>query len=279
MVNICPNEITLVGLSGAPEAFRQQLSQAMFQIDAHEFQRREECQEGYNCLELSEPVKMFGLVLPRYRVATRWEPPIEQIQAASKEFPELVFHIAWEAQCTDELGQVVVQAGRVRESIVRDSQLVRYDPLRAPYLSLLPLHTPLTPAQHGVQRVEDAIYTLEMLRRSIDDRLFTSSRFQPVRNNTQVESTRKKLDALITLMKEAAAQLDFEGVLIDWNVLPPIETETNEMEEAPSEASKLEEITDEQEESSKEIVIALGLREIAGNVVGRDIANFDDEDD
>jgi hypothetical protein len=201
---------------------------------------------------------MFGLVLPRYSVVTRWEPPIEQIQIASKKFPKLVFHIAWEAECTDELGQVVVQAGRIRESIVRDSQLVRYDPLRTPYLSLLPLHTPLTPTQHGVQRLEDAIYMLETLHRTVDDRLFTSCRFQPFRNNAQVDSTRKKLDALIALMKEITA----EFVVIDWNLLPPIETETNDMEEAPTKASKLEdELTDEQEESSREVVIALGMKD------------------
>jgi hypothetical protein len=73
-----------------------------------------------------------------------------------------------------------------------------------------------------------------------------------------VDSTRKKLDALIALMKEITA----EFVVIDWNLLPPIETETNDMEEAPTKASKLEdELTDEQEESSREVVIALGMKD------------------
>jgi hypothetical protein len=83
MVSLCTSEITLVGLGVAPEAFRQQLSQAMFQIDAEEFQRREECQDGYNRLELYEPAKMFELVLPRYHVVTRWERFIAQRRVAA----------------------------------------------------------------------------------------------------------------------------------------------------------------------------------------------------
>jgi hypothetical protein len=69
---------------------------------------------------------------------------------------------------------------------------------------------------------------LEVIRRTVDDRLFTSSGFQLFRNNARMDSTRKKLDALIALTKETAAQLDFEGVFIDSNQPPQRHTHKTE---------------------------------------------------
>jgi hypothetical protein len=159
-----------------------------------------------------------GRTAPRFYVETKWKSPVEELRKASKAFPELVFHVGW-MRLQDMSGEYVMQDGDLTESVVRNASWYLFDNLRYPVASLLPAQMGHTLAQHAALRVGDAIQTLEDIQRVLDDRRFTDSPYQRLRNARRVRETRAALDTAIEQMKNSAklmdCPMDWEGVFLD----------------------------------------------------------------
>jgi hypothetical protein len=73
----------------------------------------------------------------------------------------------------------------------------------------------LTLAQHGASRVQDAIETIERLRNILDNSRFIDSPFHEYRNGRKLSVTKRTLDDLLTFMRQAAKDLNFDEVFLE----------------------------------------------------------------
>jgi hypothetical protein len=238
MANICKNIITVIGLRESPEAFAKALAKVVFGIDLDnldpnqwgenstveakdwygslvEEYRREGAYAARYCIPYPQkPLEKCGVTLPRYYVETKWKSPFDEIRKASEMFPQLVFHVDWLLLQDGPKGEYVMRGGEAVEGIQRGGSRYLFDPLLHPSLSLLSAHMPFTLAQHGAQRVGDAIGIIEQLRGILDDKRFVESPYQDYRDMAKLGKTRETLDSMLDQMKDAAKTLDFQGVLI-----------------------------------------------------------------
>ena len=170
----------------------------------------------YGILYPKEPYSRLGVTAPRFYCETKWEPPIAEVSKASKAFGQMTFHLAWWLTQDGPTGELVIRNGEILESIRRRGSWYLFDwPILYPTISLLPAHMPLTLAQRGALRVEDAIHIIENLRGILDDKSFTESPCQPYRDPQKIEQTRQVLNGLLDQMQNAAKQLTFDGVFIN----------------------------------------------------------------
>lgn len=243
MANTCKNTITIIGLQETPETFVKALSKAMFGIDldamdpkiwgdderidgktwynilTNEFRREGGHAARYGILYPKEPYSRLGITAPRYYLETKWKPPIDEILKASRAFPELTFHLDWWVLQDGPVGEFVMRHGDIVESIQRHGSWYLFDwDVRYPLLSLLPAHLPYTLAQRGALRVEDAIQTIERLRRVLADDRFENSPHTPFsecRDTEKTERLQAGLAALHDSLVDQAKRLDFKGVFLE----------------------------------------------------------------
>jgi hypothetical protein len=239
MANRCKNTITIIGLEEAPETFVKELSRVMLRVDLDEMDPNrwgedpsidgkhwyaslvdEYRQEGayaarYGILYPRKPYERLGVSAPRFYLETKWGPPLDKLVAASKTFPELMFHLDWWILQDGPAGEFVIKNGRILEQIERRGSWYLFDwPILYPTISLLPAHLPYSLAQRGALRVEDAVDIVRELRRILEEGRFTGSPCQAYRDQEKLKQTRQALDGLLEQMQEAAKQLTFEGVFI-----------------------------------------------------------------
>jgi hypothetical protein len=260
MANICKNTITIIGLQEAPETFVKALSKAMFGIDldamdptewgenqsvdgttwysilTDEFRREGVYSARYGILNPKEPYSRLGVTAPRYYLETKWKPPIDEIFEASKTFPELTFHLDWWVLQDGPAGELVVKNGEVVEAVRRLGSWYLFDwPLLYPTVSLLPAHMPYTLAQRGALRIEDAIQTIDGLRRVLDDDRFKNSPHTPFsecRDSEKTEKLQAGLAALHDSLVDQAKRLDFKGVFLEERELTERHARVVEADEA-----------------------------------------------
>lgn len=242
MANICKNTITIIGLEEAPEIFVQELSKVMLKVDldnmdpkrwgenpsidgkswyttlVDEFRREGVYAARYGVLYPVKPYDRLGVTAPRFYCETKWEPLLDQLVAASKAFPTLIFHIDWWLQ-DGPSGEAVIKNGQVIELIKRRGSSYLFDwPLRYPKVSLLPAHLPFTLAQRAALRVQDAANIIEDLRCILDDHRFKHSSLRPFsecRDKQKTDKLQAGLTALHQSLIEQAKQLDFKDVFLE----------------------------------------------------------------
>jgi hypothetical protein len=240
MANTCENKIAVVGLKEDPEMFANDLSKAMFQIDLHnldpkqwgggpkvdgktwyaslvdQYREKGSYPFTYCILYPHKPYSRLGVTVPRYRVDTKWDPPQDELKEASKVFPDPIFHMSSWVEQDGPTIETVIRNGEVIDEICRPASWYLFDhALLYPRIGLLDAHLPYTLAQRGKLRIEDAIRTIEGLRRILDDARFTASPYQVDRDEARVRQTRKTLDELLQQMKSSAEHLTFDRVFID----------------------------------------------------------------
>lgn len=242
MANICTNTITIIGLQEAPETFVKALSKVMFGIDLDEMDPtkwdEDESVDGktwyrslveqyrqkgsypltYCILYPHKPYNRLGVTAPRFHVDTKWKPPQDELKEASKVFPDLTFHLSWWVEQDGPTGEAVVENGQVVEERRRRGSWYLFDPVLYPTVSLLPAHLPYTLAQRGALRVEDAIQTIEGLRRVLHDDRFKNSPDRPFsecRDTEKTERLQAGLAALHDSLVDQAKRLDFNGVFLE----------------------------------------------------------------
>jgi hypothetical protein len=164
-----------------------------------------------------------GVSVPRFGVATRWNPPIKQIIEASSTFPNLTFHLSWWLSNDCRFGECIILDGEMTEdSTIYSSSLGLFDELRFPPANFLPKYMPLTLAQRGAAALDDAITLIGRLHWILHhSERFATSRYHFYRNQEQLNKHKQIVDDLVSRMNEAAKLLTFEGVF-----LPPMEPET-----------------------------------------------------
>lgn len=240
MANICKNKISVIGLQQPPETFVKMLSRSMFGLDLddldpkqwgakesvdgktwyrtllEEFEKEGSYAARYQILYPQKPVEKFGIVVPSYYVETKWEAPVEELLGAAKEFPELTFHLTWWLLQDGPIGESVIRDGKVLEEFQRFGSWYLFDwQVLFPTVTLLTAHLGLTLAQQAASRVQDAIETVEGLRRILDDSRFINSPFHEYRHQRKLSVTRRTLDDLLAQMRRAAADLSFNGVFLE----------------------------------------------------------------
>lgn len=240
MANICKNTINVVGVKQSSEAFTKALSKSTFALDLDDLDPKlwgvpdnvdgktwyqtlvaEYAAEGsyaarYQILYPTKPIETFGVAVPSYYVETQSEPPVRQFIQASKDFPELTFHLAWWILQDGPVGEVVAKDGKVLEEFQRNGSWYLFDwPVIYPNLNLLTAHLDLTLAQRAAARVQDAVETLDGLRRILDDRRFIDSPFHEYRDGRKLSVTKRTLHGLLAKIREAAKELTFRGVFLE----------------------------------------------------------------
>lgn len=213
MANICRNTITIIGLREAPATFAKALSEVMFGGPGGVYAAR--C----SILYPHEPYSRLGVTAPRFYLETKWKPPIDEILEASRTFPELTFHLDWWLMQDGPVGELVMKNGEVVEEVRRLGSGYLFDwPVRYPTVSLLPAHMPYTLAQRGALRIEDAIQTIDSLRRVLDHEGFKNSPHTPFsecRDREKTERLQAGLVALHDSLVDQAKRLDFTGVFLE----------------------------------------------------------------
>jgi hypothetical protein len=240
MANICRNRITVIGSQEAPEVFLKTLSKAMFGIDLDtpnleqwglenrdidsstwyelledRFRTEGRSAAMYCVLYVDEPYENVGVRAPRFYVETKNEPPVHELSEASKNFPELTFHLQWHLLQDGPSGEAIIHNGSVNEELVRNASWYLFDTLIFPMTSLLPAHLPLTLAQRAGQRMHDAVGVVDSVIRILDDRRFTNSPFSQYRDAKKTVRLHADLSALRASIAEGLKQLDFEGVFLE----------------------------------------------------------------
>jgi hypothetical protein len=240
MANICKNYITVIGLQEAAETFINTLSLEMFNIDLRnpklelwgdqnsginpqdwyrmlsDEYRNEGCYAArLGVLYMEKPYERFGVTAPCFYAETKWNPAVGELVKVSRKFPDLTFHIEWMRLQDGPSGEYVVGNGEVKESVMRRKSWYLFDSLLYPIASLLPARMHYTLAQHAALRFGDAIQTLDDIRTVLDDRRFTASPYQSLREPSRVAKTRTALNAAIEQLENTAKLLDFEGVFLE----------------------------------------------------------------
>jgi len=240
MANICKNTINVVGLQEPAEVFIRALSKSMFGLElddldptkwgaaktvdgktwystlVDEHQREGSYAVRYCILYPKESFQRLGVVVPSFYVETKWKSAVEELLNASKDFPELTFHLAWWILQDGPYGEFIILNGRVVEDFRRQGSWYLFDwDMLFPAVNLLPAHMGLTLAQHGASRVQDAIETIERLRAILDDPRFIDSPFHEYRNGRKLSVIKTTLDDLLARMQEAAKDLSFDGVFLE----------------------------------------------------------------
>lgn len=239
MPNICKNTINVIGLQ-EPREFIKALSKSMFGLGlddldptkwgategvdgrtwysnlVDEYQREGSSAARYRILYTKEPVQRFGLLTPSFYVETKWKPAVEELQHASKDFPELTFHLAWWLLQDGPYGEMIIRNGETLEEFRRHGSWYLFDwDILFPAFTLLRAHMGLTLAQHGAARVQDAIEIIERLRGILDNPRFIDSPFHEYRSGRRLSVTKKTLDDLLTHMRQAVGDLTFQGVFLE----------------------------------------------------------------
>jgi hypothetical protein len=249
MANVCETKITVIGLKEPPETFVKALSKAMFGIDLDNLEPKRwgevESSDGktwyatlvseyrqqpyaarYCILYPHDPYERLGATAPRFYVETKWGPPVEKLREASKAFPGLAFHLDWWIEQDGPSGELVIRNGGDIDEICRPASWYLFDhPLLYPTISLLPAHMPYTLAQRAALRLDDAIQTIESLRRILDDDRFKNSHFSECRDRQKTENLQAGLEALHDSLVDQAKRLDFKGVFLEERDLTKIGSE------------------------------------------------------
>jgi hypothetical protein len=239
MANVCETTITVVGLNDAAEIFVKALSKAMFGVDLDNLNpkqwgedenvdgkgwysklvddyRQQRSSARYCVLYPHEPYNKLGVTAPRFYVETKWGPPVKEIREASKSFPELTFHLGWWVEPDGPSGELVIRNGNDIDELCRPASWYLFDyTILYPSISLLPAHLPYTLAQRASLRVDDAIQTIEGLRRILADDRFKNSHFSECRDWEKTENLQAGLDDLHDSMVDQAKRLDFNDVLLE----------------------------------------------------------------
>jgi hypothetical protein len=205
MANDCSNKLTVVGLQCVPEEFTKALEIAMY---------REEVEEGeyYS-------VDSFEGRSEQFLFKTKWQPPVNALLTLSKRHPAAVFlldYLCWES---DFRGQLVIQDGKVIESIRRTGyygSAYLWSDITHPVVDLFgPYVAPKTLAQHAAERIQDAIGIINGLKETLEDERFTNSRYRALGNDRQVNKAIADLSAMVNMMTRCAGDISFEGVLVE----------------------------------------------------------------
>jgi hypothetical protein len=241
MPNICENRITIIGLKEPPENFVKAFSKALFALDldnldptlweqnsvngttwyaslVEEYQRTKSYPLTYCILFPHEPYGRFRLWAPRFYVDTKWQPPIDELLAASEQFTQLTFHLAWRILQDGPTGELVIRNGKILEELRRPSSWYLFDSLLYPGVDLLRTHMPYTLVQHAMLRLEEAINIVNDLSGILDDSRFKSSPYTPFsdfRDQQKTARLQAGLAALHDSMVDHARRLDFQGVFLE----------------------------------------------------------------
>jgi hypothetical protein len=171
----------------------------------------------------------YGVSVPRFYVEKKWDAVDEELIKASKEFPDLLFHVDYFLEDDGPSGEFVVRNGKIIHQVQSPTAWYLFDELTYPRdLSLLPQHMGLTLAQRGMCRVEDAIKMIEGLKEILNDpRLFAANSDQ---HRDRLEATKKTIDDLLDKMRQAARELTFDGVFLGTNPFPTLSGSSLEAE-------------------------------------------------
>jgi hypothetical protein len=205
MANDCSNKLTVVGLQCAPEKFTKALELAMYgkEVDEGEYYA----------------VDSFEGRPEQFLFNTKWQPPVNALLTLSERQPAAVFlldYLCWES---DFRGQLVIQDGKVIESIRRtgyNGPAYLWSDITHPVVDLFgPYVAPKTLAQHAAERIQDAIGIINGLRETLEDERFTNSRYRALGNDSQLKKATADLSEMVNMMIRYAEAISFEGVLVE----------------------------------------------------------------
>ena len=150
---------------------------------------------------------------------TKWEPPVNALLTLSKRYPAAVFLLDYLCWGSDFRGQVVMQDGKVIESIRRTGYrgpAYLWSDITHPVVDLFgPYVAPKTLAQHAAERIQDAIGIINGLKETLEDERFTKSHYRALGNDRQVKKAIADLSAMLNMMIRYAGDISFEGVLVE----------------------------------------------------------------
>jgi hypothetical protein len=222
MANICNNKLIVVELKESPEKFARTLERALYGEalpKEHYFSVR---------VEDGSPTEFW--------FKTKYGPPVGRICGLSPKHKDATFLLEYWSLESNFQGQVVIKNGASMEHIHREGfgPGFLFADITHPLVDLFwPYLGPRTLAQDAAQRLRDAIGIVRGLKETLENELFTGSRFRAYGN---AERTSKVL-ASLTLMQESmvehAAGISFDGVLLEYSVLHP------EQGDPPDEAQEL----------------------------------------
>ena len=206
MANDCSNKLTVVGLQCAPEEFTKALELAMY---------GEEVDEGGEYYA----VHSFEGRPEQFLFKTKWQPPVNALLTLSKLQPAAAFlldYLCWESGFR---GQLVIQDGKVIESIRRTGYYgpaYLWSDITHPVVDLFgPYVAPKTLAQHAAERIQDAIGIINGLKETLEDNRFTNSHYRALGNDCQVNKATADLSAMVNVMIRYAGDISFAGVLVE----------------------------------------------------------------
>jgi hypothetical protein len=172
---------------------------------------------GYPPLCVLVPDKPFikaGVAVPRFRVETKWAPPVKQLGKASETFPDLLFSLDHFLEMDGPSGEIILRGGKGIEETYSHESWYLFDKLKYPRTSLLEKYMDLTLAQRGQAAVETARDFVKRVHQVIQDNRFIESPYNEYRDPKKLTETTKAIDALLAHCEKAAKTLTFEGVFL-----------------------------------------------------------------
>jgi len=151
----------------------------------------------------------------RYYFQTAWEPPYKELLNFSEQHEGIVL-VYYSDMYLNCQGQCVLSGGQVLESIDRQGcdEFLMWNAITNPMVNLFNTYLRTSLAEHAAGQVQDAIEIIRYLQAVLDCQSFTESRYRALSDPATVAKTRAGLTAMLDSMKEHAASISFDGVLI-----------------------------------------------------------------
>jgi hypothetical protein len=201
------HKLTVVGLRGNPAEFADILEQTI-----------------YGDVEADHRVKTVPGASTEFHFTTEWELPEDDLDVLEDDFAALskarhreTFLLEY-SSCEKELrGQYVISNGIIHEQIHRRGCRGPgpWYEIASPVVDLFEAHLhPRTLAQAAKARLSDAIEIVEQLKGALDYERGNQRELDYKPDNQRLQGALAGLTDLLTNMKTHAAQISFEGILL-----------------------------------------------------------------
>jgi hypothetical protein len=204
MANDCSNKLVVLDLQCSPSEFKKSLELAIYgkEVDEEEYYA----------------VYPFAARPGEYLFKTKWEPPVNALVTLSKCHSDATFLLDFRCWESDFRGQLVIQNGEVTEYVRRAGYCgpsFLWSDITHPVIDLFSAHPQHTLAESATQRLQDAIQIVAGLKETLEDKRFTSSRYRAFGSSDAVSKAVSELKEMMDGMIARAAEISFDGVLLE----------------------------------------------------------------